>query len=274
MKRELLTSLFVAGLLFSGCQTDSSIKDNDTIKISPISTPTLLQPKLPSAPVVKKREKVADGWYMRTVASATLNEKRYVHKTAGIFGELNDSKDGKDKHDITAFSKATLYVVFPKVQEDETLKNFFSDYHYYDPNDQYNSKRQVWTFQVKNERGADLSNASITLRVEGPYKVYRKKEGIGYTEVAVKDNEMLSRLSLIDLDNKKVYTYSELENADLKMDGKKVRTFRWVLGSVLSEHLESFQVQEIASRELIERRDSLQSVSAKSSSKFGLPPRP
>ena len=212
---------------------------------------------------------------MRTVATATTPDgKVYTHRSAGILGELKESRDSLDRHDINAFGTATLYVVFPKAKNN-SVEDYFSDYHHYDPDSQYDAERQVWTFQVKNESGEDLSDASISLRIEGPYKVYKKRSGIGYEEEPVEDNDMLRHLALVDLDNHKVYTYNQLQNTDLRMEGKRVRTFRWVLGGVLSEHLNDSEVQVLAQKALQKQtaKRSLHAVSVSSSGKFGLPPR-
>ena len=230
-------------------------------------------------PIPTSTAKEPDGWYMRTVVTAVTPEgERYVHNSAGVMGELKESSDERDKHDIPAFGKATLYVVFPKIKEEGALQDYFSDYKHYDPADQYDAERQVWTFQVKNEAGEDLSNATIKLEIQGPYKVYKKKESIGYEEVAVNDDEMLRHLSLVDLDNHKVYAYSELEDATLSMEGKRVRTFRWVLGGILSEHLNGSKVQKLAAQSLEKtaesQKDSLQAMSVSRGGKFGLPPSP
>ena len=299
MRSEFLASLLVAGLVLSGCQTDnvngtsgSAVSGQNTGSIASASSAGSDKTdagndvnidssnvnggdKVPSPTVAAK---IPDGWYMRTVATATTPEgKVYTHRTAGVLGELKDSSDSLDRHDIDAFGTATLYVVFPKVKNN-SVEDYFSDYHRYDPNDQYDAERQVWTFQVKNETGEDLSNASINLKIEGPYKVYKKKDGVGYEEIASGDNEMLQHLSLVDLDNHKVYAYNQLQNVDLSMEGKKVRTFRWVLGGILSEHLNGSEVQVLAEQALQKQSakstKSIQGISASSGSKFGLPPRP
>jgi len=92
---------------------------------------------------------------------------------------------------------------------------------------------------------------------------------------------MLNHLSLVDLDNHKVYAYNELSSVELSMEGKKVRTFRWVLGGILSEHLNGSEVQVLAAKALQKQTTnssrSLQAVSVKgirSGGKFGLPPKP
>ena len=304
MRSEFLASLLVAGAVLSGCQSGSVNGTSESAvsgqNAGAVLGSTATNPANGSdgaaqtdnganidssnvnggdkAPAPAVAAKIPDGWYMRTVATATTAEgKVYTHRTAGVLGELKESSDSLDRHDIDAFGTATLYVVFPKVQNN-SVADYFSDYHRYDPNDQYDAERQVWTFQVKNETGEDLSNATINLKIEGPYKVYKKKEGVGYEEVPVKDNEMLQHLSLVDLDNHKVYAYNDLQNVDLRMEGKKVRTFRWVLGGVLSKHFNGSEVQVLAARALQKQSakssKAIQGISVSSGSKFGLPPVP
>ena len=321
MKNEFLASLLVAGLVLSGCQTDSvngtsesvvsdqnagtalanrasadnnrnpvgNKKESDNMLASTNAENGSIQADSgemsknshkdgnPGAKIPSDVRNLPDGWYMRTVASATTEEgKVYTHRTAGVFGELKESRDNLDRHDIDAFGTATLYVVFPKVKEEGNIEDYFSDYHHYDPDDQYNAGRQTWTFQVKNETGDDLSNAEIKLNIEGPYKVYKK--GIGYEEVALKGNKMLDKLSLVDLDNQKVYAYSELKNADLSMDGKKVRTFQWVLGDAVHVYHQDEEIQTLLHRSVKKQTEkenqALEAMSVSRGSKFGLPPRP
>ena len=59
----------------------------------------------------------------------------------------------------------------------------------------------------------------------------REKGIINYTETDL-NREMKNNFTLVDVDNEQTYPVDELENANLSMDGKHTRTFRWVKGSV------------------------------------------
>ena len=314
MRSELLASLLIAGVVLSGCQSGdgngtsehavsngygssttvssdrqsmdeghyqederADFDDNDAGDDAEDTDRDYEEDGDPGARLPSDVSKIPDGWYMRTVATAiTAKGQVYIHKTAGVFGELKESKDGLDKHDINALGRATLYVVFPKVKEEGNIEDYFSDYHHYDPDDQNNAGRQKWTFQVKNESGENLSHAAIRLSIGGVYKVYKQK--MGYKEVAAKKSKMLNRLSLVDVDNQKIYSYSELKDADLHMDGKKVRTFRWVLGDSRHEYhpdeADRRLLQRTVKQEMAQRSQALQRSTMQPGSRFGLPPVP
>jgi hypothetical protein len=220
-------------------------------------------------------QKQALGWYMRTVVKATLDEKEYIHNSAGVFGELKDSVNGKDSHDISSYGKATIKVVFTP-EWDENNRTYFSDYRAYS-----NGEKQVWTFQVQNERTGNpsepinLANADLKLSLEGVYDVYdgTKKR---FEEVLSKDQSKKTSLTLVDVDNEATYSYSELQNISLSMDGKHVRTFKWVLGEVEDKDIKATRMQRISKRGL--RQSSVEGTHDNFDEKvskmfsFGLPP--
>jgi hypothetical protein len=181
-----------------------------------------------------KTKKAQDaGWYMRTRISVTAEDGTvYTHNTAGVFGELKQSKRKKDRHDIPAFSAATLQVVFPHYEWKEgDAGDYWSDYRKYKRRSA--NRRTVWTFQVKNQKGVDLSNAELKIELDDAIKINYTKEngGVQYTEVGT-DKEMKNKFTLVDVDNKQTYEVDELEYANISMDGKHTRTFRWVRGHV------------------------------------------
>ncbi len=191
-----------------------------------------------------KQNKYA-GWYMRTrVSAVTADGTVYEHNTAGVFGELVDSKKRKDRHDISAFGPATLQVVFPHYDwgEDES-GDYWSDYRKYN---KFRAKeREVWTFQIKNQKDVNLANADIKIALDDAKILhYNKKNGnIEYVETGV-DTEMKNRFTLVDVDNNETYSIDELENAGLTMEGKHTRTFRWVKGKVKSKDYKPLELPE------------------------------
>ncbi len=296
MKTKLLLSGLLAVLLLGGCQSGSTEKNsaNPTPPPSASHNPGNNNPDKGTpdngnsdegnpdngnsdngnptpAPVTLQ----AAGWYMRTTVQATASDgKVYVHKTAGVFGALKDSEAGKDKHDINAFGKAALYVVFPQTDWGENNGDYFSDYRAYNPN---STGRQVWTFQVKNNvvrdgqwNLIDLRDATFTLALKGPFKVYKKKDGLGYDEVKDPNSALKNMIHLVDVDNDREYSYGEFQNEHFSMENRAARTFRWVIGSVSSEDYEDIptpaNVQDIAPASVKEE--------VKPAGKFGLPPAP
>jgi len=189
------------------------------------------------------------GWYMRTIVEARNSEGRlFVHKSAGVFGEYSDSSDGRDRHDIAAMGTAWLRVVF--VHPDWEVKYYYSDYRHYNGN---LPSHESWAFEVKNDREIDLSQASLKIVLEGPIAIFEGKNGSFVekrTRIGVKD-----ALSLVDIDEHKIYSFSGMESITLSMDGKHTRSFRWVIGSVTQEDMQPIGEEERAfvGRRSIER---------------------
>jgi len=180
----------------------------------------------------KPKQKYA-GWYMRTTVKATTADGTvYRHNSAGIFGELKQSKFKRDKHDIPAYGPAVLQVVFPHYNWGEKESgDYWSDYRKYKK--RRADKRAVWTFQIKNQKTVDLSNADIEIALKGAQNVdfVKEKGQIRYIETDV-DSSKRDAFTLVDVDNNQTYSVDELKYANLSMDGKHVRTFRWVRGNV------------------------------------------
>ena len=173
------------------------------------------------------------GWYMRTRVSATAEDGTvYEHNSAGVFGRLKQSKWKKDRHDIPAFGAAALQVVFPHYNwGEEDSGDYWSDYRKYKKRRAH--KRAVWTFQIKNQKTVDLSDADIRIKLDDARKIkYIKENGsIHYIETGT-NTKKKNRFTLVDVDNHQTYSVDELEYANLSMDGKHTRTFRWVKGRV------------------------------------------
>ncbi len=185
---------------------------------------------------VKKAKKAPKqkyaGWYMRTKVSATASDgKVYRHGSAGVFGQLEQSKNKIDQHDIPGYGVAILQVVFPHYDWKEDSGDYFSDYRRWNKNSE--GKRAVWTFQIKNQKTVNLANAPIKIELDGLQNVdfVKKEDRITYIETNL-EPEKRNDFTLVDVDNHKTYSYDELENANLSMDGKHTRTFRWVRGDV------------------------------------------
>ena len=216
-------------------------------------------------------------WYASTTVSAVNPATQTViaHKTAGVFGQLNESSDGKDRHDIIGMgtATATLEVVFPQSQWDSANGDYFSDYH------SVKEDGDSWTFQIKNmynpDRPVNLSNEAIKITLEGIYTVESTNVNgsIRYSETLNRADKRLEQMTLIDLDNNVAYALSDLPTAEITMDGLHVRTFRWVLGSVDDSDFvpltAAAQAKAAAFRQVPSQ--AFQTAPQKSS-KFGLPP--
>ena len=165
------------------------------------------------------------GWYMRTVAKATLADgTEYVHQTAGVFGKLDESTNDKDRHDIASMGseKSIFQILFVHPEWDDADATYFSDYRKFD------NAKQVWNFKVRNPSSVNLADADLSLSVEGMYTVYKGTNNV-YEEEKASDNSKKTSLLLVDVDNQRTYSYDELKQANLGMDGKHTRNFQWVL---------------------------------------------
>ena len=262
MKKNIFT-LSLAALLLGGCGSESSTSDQSVDEILIERTNEEINDESTTTSVTKK---IVAGWYMRTIVKAINSDgTEYIHKSAGVFGELDASSDEADIHDIASFMDGILQVVFIP-EWDVNGQTYFSDYRSY-----ADGQKQVWTFQVKNPRSVDLSNANLSLSVEGVYDVY--KIDTRYEEQLSSDSSKKTSLTLIDVDNQKEYSYQEIDTADLTMDGMHTRTFRWVLGNVDAEDYEPVRssiplsskfVSSTASEKVIQNSDSQDT--------FGFPP--
>ena len=214
------------------------------------------------------------GWYLRTVVKATLSDGRvFEHSTAGVFGELDDSEAGKDRHDIESFGKAILQIRFVNTEID-AKKEYYSDYRKYDGE----SEKKRWTFLIKNEQEVNLANAGLSISIEPMRRIFQEENRLSYIEkVAKSENDKRKDFVLVDVDNQKTYSYEEIKNANLSMDGKHTRTFRWVLGSATEEDMKaekgSIRNIRMKSRDSVSENEHIFSPkSTLGSSKFGMPP--
>ncbi len=249
-KARLLGTALLIGIM-TGCDSTSvESPDTTTDTIAPVTTEVVTKKVEPS------------GWYMRTVVSAVSEDGTvYSHNTAGVFGELDESTDGLDRHDVPSSGSAIIQVRFINDQFDEG-EEYYSDYREYNAS---SSKKQTWTFLVVNEIEEDLSSARLQIGVEALKNVYRKSDNT-YYETTSTDQSKRDSLVLIDLDNNRTYKYEELKNADLSMDGKNTRQFRWVLNGEV-DTLDTTPVNLTKYQQPFKKK-----IYTSSTDKFGLPP--
>ena len=268
-------------LLLNGCggEDSSDVSGNINDPLVDIKDPSLIDsdPKPPVDPYKPA------GWYGKTQVSATAADGTiYSHTTAGIFGELLQSDDDKDKHDILGYDTSILQVVFPQTEWGDDNGDYFSNYLNYD---EYSVEKRVWTFQIKNQHTVDLSNAPITINLEGVYDVKYKEEENGkveYKESKDVNQTLIGTLHLVDVDNQAEYTIDELNTASLTMNGLHTRTFRWVMGTVeQDDYLPLSKTTEVtvskmsvySSEDITDASDfNLKPKSQSAGGKFGLPP--
>ncbi len=269
-KQIIISSFMSITLLMSGCSESDGYSSS---KIdSKLNDKVVVEPPIVLKPVDPYR---TAGWYGRTTISAEATDGTvYEHMTAGIFGELIQSIDGKDQHDIPAYQASILQVMMIDDALNQNNTFYFSNYKHFDAN---NVVKRTWTFQVKNQITVDLSNAPIKITLPTLYNVsYRDDRGrIEYKEATENNTSIMSNLHLVDVDNQTEYTIDTLATANLNMDGKHTRTFRWVLGSTdANDYQPLFAVQRSAGRNAVVTAEEFTPASVQQSGggKFGLPP--
>ena len=281
MKTKILLSTVTAlTLLLTGCTdeqkaaVEASLNQSETIADSTENTNEDTTPDTDNeteTPVVNNKP---GGWYGKTVVSATaVDGTVYTHSTAGIFGELVDSTEEKDAHDIPGYGASILQVVFPQSEWEDDNGDYFSNYQSFSED---GSDKKTWTFQIKNQQTVDLSNAAISIELPAIKNVtYNEVNGkIVYNKEEVTDTTKASQLTLLDIDNETAYTVAQLATANLTMDGLHTRTFKWVLGSVDSSDYQKTQetTSKSASFAKTATLSTLSEDEPRLGGKFGLPP--
>ena len=279
--------MITLAFILSGCgetntgTVDRPIVDTPDTDNPPPSRPVVVDPEIPE-PLPPVDPYKPAGWYGKTQVSATAADGTvYTHTTAGVFGELLQSEEDKDKHDILGYDTSILQVVFPQTEWGDDNGDYFSNYLNYD---EYSVEKRVWTFQIKNQHTVDLSNASISINLEGIYDVKYKDENgkVEYKESKDVNQTLLGTLHLVDVDNQARYTVDELKTASLTMDGLHTRTFRWIMGTVeQDDYLQLSKTTEatVSKMSVYSAEDAadtsdfnLKSESQSAGGKFGLPP--
>ena len=270
---KILFTTFVGfSLLLSGCNEDTTNDTNTPPSKEDITIPVVVTPPTPVSSPYKSA-----GWYAKTEVAAVASDGTvYKHKTAGIFGELVQSSDEKDQHDIPGYDAALLQVIFLPSYSSDTVVGYFSEYKYFDVNS--TDDKKVWTFQVKNQNTVDLSGQKITINLNGVYDVeYRDDRAkIEYLESEIIDTDKVAQLTLIDIDFQRSYSVDQIVDANLSMidaSGNPVhtRTFKWIYGTVDATDYATLAPQRASGR--ISTPEFTVTTTEQSFGKFGLPPK-
>lgn len=163
------------------------------------------------------------GWYLRlTVASADGRMK----DSGNVLGQLADSEDGPDSHDLAELSPAFspyLTLVFPHPEWGMESSYFASDFHAIDF-----ARPDEWEFQVRSSN----PNLDVTLswsEVTAADPAAEEQQGKGRDHLA----DMSQRMWLEDLDSGEFIAAIDgegaLQNYAFNMDGQRTRNFRWAL---------------------------------------------
>jgi hypothetical protein len=147
------------------------------------------------------KDKGLGEWYVRLVVEQPALGLR---DGSNVFGQLADSFDGYDRHDLqekSPFGSTWLTVVFPHDDWGEHSANYSSDFHGLPKN---KSETDRWIFEVRS----DDPGRVLTLGWQGPA-------------------DILARLTLVDLENE-TQVAGEFGAYEFAMNGQS-RRFEWVL---------------------------------------------
>ncbi len=135
---------------------EGTLVDWDGFWVSAAKDDILL--KIPATPGNCGAPERGDGsWSVRLIASSGELEDY-----ANVLGQLSDSVDGYDSHDLLDLPPLTPYLtaVFPHPDWGDQANDYTSDYH--QPRDE--SEPDVWSFEIRSSDPA----AEVTLHWEGP----------------------------------------------------------------------------------------------------------
>jgi len=167
-------------------------------------------------------------WYLRLIVA--VPEEGLLDK-GNVLGQLNDSIDGPDSHDLielAPFTAPYLTLIFPHPSWPEQ-GNYGSDFHdtNYDASDQ-------WVFQVLS----DDSSRDVIL-YWNPVMIVERNEAPqpgekGWSHSPQLDNEtsLINRMWLEDTDTGDIIRaveVGEFQQYQFNMEGSTTRNFRWVL---------------------------------------------
>jgi hypothetical protein len=176
----------------------------------------------------KKNKSKYAGWHAAIkVKFKKLNTKVYQYKNSTVFGELVNSRNGKDRQDVLSVSSNAIEVVFPQYEWYDNRGDYESDYRH-NRKSKENAKK-VWTFQIRLKKDVNLKNVPFSISLDGIYDINISKDNskVMYAEVR-KDLEKRDLFNLVDVDNGLMYFYDELKDITFTMGGLKRRTFRWI----------------------------------------------
>ena len=203
------------------------------------------------------------GWHAQTKVKLTATDgKVYDQGNTGVFGALRESRNQKDKQDLLSASSETVQIVFPQYTWHIDKGEYSSDYRHWRKSKE--KEKELWTFQVKVAGDAKLSKATFQLALEGVYALNasKHKHKVVYTESSYNPGKA-KHFNLIDVDNQVMYFYDELKELHLSMEGKNIRTFRWVKGLAQKEDY-AITVPEEISHETAETGQKRNSQTRKS----------
>lgn len=188
----------------------------------------LLDFLIPSAQADKP--KWEQEWYVRLIAVA---EDENLRDKNNVLGQLQDSVDHYDRHDLPEllpFAAPYLSLSFPHFDWGDKAGTFTSDYHFVRTGDP-----DQWVFEIKSDdpyRDIDLYWDGVFL-LEGVWTQNNGKKN--WTQNKQMDaGKLYGQMVLEDIDlgiQIKAADDAAANHYAFNMDGRTVRTFRWILKS-------------------------------------------
>jgi hypothetical protein len=177
-----------------------------------VSSTHAAPPERPNKPTKNTDSGVA--WYVRLIAQTPSDN---LLDRNNVLGQLSDSVDGYDSHDLKELESVFspyLTIVFPHDDWVGHEDNYASDYHavkWQEPDQ--------WVFQVKSD---DIWR-----------DVYLSWENVLVLNGDISGEELQDKMYLEDVDTGALIKIIEngvpVVGYPFNMDGKTVRTFRWIL---------------------------------------------
>jgi hypothetical protein len=214
-------------------------------------------------------------WYVSVRVSVVNPATGTVHVSdnPAVFGKLEQSEDGRDRHDIKPYGsivRARAAAGFIHDDWGDDSGQYLSDYR------KSGSQTDTWVMTVFSS----VPGGVVTLKWNGLYELTENTAGSGFPFLQEKrlDSRTLEDLSLIDLDTGEIIpaiTDGALNTYAFTMDGATSRNFRWVLGPIKNKYFDNednlsllvMDAEKAAKKEALEAR-----ANERATSKFGAPP--
>jgi hypothetical protein len=138
---------------------------------------------------------------------------------------MREAKDGYDPRDLPVETGKALTVQFAHPEWKKDAGDYRSDFRHYRPGMKETGR---WDFRVVPAWPLRMADRPFTLGVEGIYRLEKGQAGPeSLYRLGPREERLLKRLRLRDLDEGRVYTLEALEEHPFRMRGKKARNFQW-----------------------------------------------
>ena len=183
------------------------------------------------------------GWHVQIALSIkTPQSKGYKEVSKIVLGELEYSKNKKDKQDHPSQEDGAIEMFFINLGGESDLGKYCSNYHAYVNADA--KKRAVWLFKIQNS-SAKYNTLSMKIDIDGVYNILsmERKGKRFYVEAGINSKKM-DAFTLVDVDKGIAYLPYEFSDLNISMNGMKTRTFKLVKGLPAPQDYEKYVREE------------------------------